>query len=261
MKRAAILCLCLLLAICPALCDTGTTFVDATPAPQGTPAPDDAAADAPKQRVIDPDKPMIALTFDDGPHPDVTPKILAVLEQYGVVATFFEVGGRIEASPDLPAVILAGGNEIGCHCWNHINLTTLSKNAATNQMRKVKERILELTGFQMRLMRPPGGSQNATVRAAAKSLDLALVNWSVDTEDWKTRNADKTYKAIIRGAKDGAIILCHDLYKTTAAAVEKAIPVLIEKGFQLVTVSELIQYRQGEITPGKLYRSVTKSTK
>ena len=102
-------------------------------------------------------------------------------------------------------------------------------------------------------MRPPYGSCNDQVKANAGELGIALINWSVDTLDWKYKNADTVYQAVMDGAKDGAIILCHDLHKTTVDAMEQAIPALIAEGYQLVTVTELLTSDGGTINAGKLY--------
>ena len=107
-----------------------------------------------------------------------------------------------------------------------------------------------------KLLRPPYGNQNATLRSVCKDLGIVITRWEIDTKDWSSRNTNKVYKAIINGAGNGEIILCHDLYPTTAAAVEMAIPELIEMGYQLVTVSELLSFHKDGPVPGKVYNWV-----
>ena len=102
-------------------------------------------------------------------------------------------------------------------------------------------------------MRPPYGSCNDTVREQASAAGIALVNWSVDTLDWKHKDADKVYASIMADAKDGAIILCHDLHKTTVDAMERVIPDLLAQGYQLVTVSQLLTAEGETIQPGSLH--------
>ena len=103
------------------------------------------------------------------------------------------------------------------------------------------------------LVRPPYGSSNKQVRGLAEELGIFLINWSVDTQDWKLRNADAVYEAVMTAAKDGAIILCHDLHKTTVEAMERVVPALIAEGYQLVTVTELLTSKGGVMEPGIIY--------
>lgn len=206
-------------------------------------------------RVIDPEKPMVALTFDDGPSEE-TEKILAVLEEYNARATFCVIGSKVENYVNVLKRTLAGGNEVASHTWNHTNLTKLSAASIRSQLQKTNEIVLELTGYQIKVLRPPYGSVNKNVRSVCAELDMTIALWQVDTEDWETRNTNKTYRALMKGVKDGAIVLFHDLYKTTAAAVEQAIPELIEKGYQLVTVSELLSFLNGGAQAGSVYTRV-----
>ncbi len=201
---------------------------------------------------IDPSRPMLALTFDDGPGP-YTDRILDCLAQNNAKATFFVVGnrlGRYGAQLKREAEL---GMEIGNHSWSHASLTNLGDSALASQINDTNTKALETAGVCPTVMRPPYGSHNAAVRSAA---GMPVILWSIDTLDWKTRNADATYKAVIDKAKDGDIILMHDIHESTAAAVERIVPELVRRGFQLVTVSELGQYRAGGLTAGKAYSSV-----
>ncbi|MBR6186502.1 MAG: polysaccharide deacetylase family protein [Clostridia bacterium] len=207
-------------------------------------------------RVIDPGKPMIALTFDDGPSEE-TERILAVLEEYNARATFCVIGNKVENYVNVVKRTLAGGNEIASHTWNHSKLTSLSAASIRSQLQKTNDLIRELTGYEVKVLRPPYGSVNKNVRSVCAELGMTIALWQVDTEDWETRNANKTYNALKKGAKDGVIVLFHDLYKTTASAVEKAIPELIEKGYQLVTVSELLSFLEEGAKPGAVYTKVS----
>lgn len=207
------------------------------------------------KRTIDPNKPMLALTFDDGPS-DQTDRILKVLMQYDARATFFVIGNKLEEYAGVLKRTAASGNEIACHTWSHPNLVKCSAAKIRSQITRTNELIKEITGVEVTCMRPPYGNQNVNVRNVCKDLNLTIVRWKIDTEDWKTRNAQKTYKAIIKGAGNGEIILCHDLYATTATAAEMAIPELIEMGYQLVTVSELLSYHKEGAVAGKVYNWV-----
>ena len=203
-------------------------------------------------RVLDPSKPMIALTFDDGPSKNTT-HIVELLRFYNSRATFYVVGNRVSSYADTIRYCADQGNEIGIHTWEHAKLTVLSPQEISDQLTRTEQAVEQYAGVSCASVRPTGGACNDTVKQVAGQLGYYLVNWSVDTEDWKTRDADSTYNTIMSEAYDGAIILCHDLYESTATAMDRAIPDLIAQGYQLVTVSELMSYRDGGAVPGTLY--------
>ncbi len=207
------------------------------------------------RRTIDPAKPMIALTFDDGPSPE-TDKIVRVLTQYNARATFCVVGNRVEGYADVLKRTVAAGNEIASHTWNHTKLTERSLASIRSQLTRSMQAVKETAGYDVKALRPPYGSVNKNVRSACKENGLFVITWNIDTLDWQTRSTSKTYRAIVRNTKSGNVILMHDLYATTAAAVEKAVPELVEKGIQLVTVSELLSFHKNGITPGTVYSSL-----
>ena len=202
---------------------------------------------------IDPNKPMIALTFDDGPS-NVTPKLLDLLDQYGGQATFYIVGSRIEQYKSVLQDTANRGHEIACHTWDHKYLTKQSHEDAIAAMQSVNDKVYEYTGQRVTTMRPPGGFYNDSTKEQCKSLGLSIIMWGVDTRDWETREANSVYqKAINGGIKDGSIILCHDLYESTYQGMTKLIPYLVEQGYQLVTVSDLLQYKGLPIGGGEVY--------
>jgi len=204
-------------------------------------------------RTIDPTKPMIALTFDDGPS-EQTDRILNVLAQYGGKATFCVQGINVEKYADIVKRAVAEGHEIASHTWNHKKLTDLSDANVRSQLTRTSDIVREVTGgYEIRVLRPPYGSTNKRVRNICADLNLVIAHWQVDTLDWETRSSSKTYRAIIKGAKNGTIILCHDLYSSTASAIEKAVPELVAKGYQLVTVSELLSFHKDGAQPGTVY--------
>lgn len=215
----------------------------------------DDAFMAPYKRTIDPTKPMIALTFDDGPS-EQTDRILKVLAQYNARATFCVVGSRVEGYADVLKRTVAQGNEIASHTWDHKKLTTLSVKSIRSQLSRTSQAVKEIAGFEIRALRPPYGSTNKNVRSVCKDSGMYVITWNIDTLDWKNRNTGKTRKAILNGAKNGNVILMHDLYATTASAVEQAVPELIERGIQLVTVSELLAYHKDGIVPGTVYTNL-----
>ncbi len=217
-------------------------------APVGTPEDE-----APAARVIDPEKPMIALTFDDGPG-DVTGTVLDILKLHNVPATFFIIGRQVGDYPELLARMVEQQCEVAIHTWSHPQLTKQKKDDIASQITMTADAIEQACGVRPVLIRPPYGAVNQTVHDVAAELGMYLINWSVDPLDWKNRNADKVYGNIMADTRDGRIILCHDLYSSTAEAVNRAIPELIAQGYQFVTVSELLSYSNRPVEAGGLYR-------
>ena len=207
----------------------------------------------PLDAPIDPEKPMIAITFDDGPGP-YTDRLLDAFATYGGKGTFFLVGRNIAAHAETVQRAAAEGHEIASHSWSHPELTKLGKTAVVEQMTKTHNQIQEVTGADATLMRPPYGSVNKSVKATAAEQGIVLVNWSVDPKDWQSRNADKVYEAILSRVQDGAIILCHDIHESTVEAMERLIPELRVQGYQLVTVTQLLTSQGVELKAGTLYR-------
>lgn len=204
-------------------------------------------------KKIDPSKPMIALTYDDGPHTPVTNRILDALEKVGGRATFFVVGDRVSSRVEVMKRASAMGCSIQNHSWDHPNLTKLSAAKIQNQIDSCDKAIKKAIGISPTLMRPVGGAVNDTVR---KAVVHPMILWSIDTLDWKNRNASSVYNNVIGKVRDGDIVLMHDLYTSTAEASEKIIPKLVDQGYQLVTVEELAYYKGYSLSTGKTYSSL-----
>lgn len=209
-------------------------------------------ADAQPEETVTPDKPMVALTFDDGPSKH-TDRLLNIFEQHGGKGTFFVVGNILDSRPETLQRMAADGHEIAGHSWNHRQLTKLSSSELTDQLMSTRAKIYELTGVDSTVIRPPYGSYDNTVKNVCAYLGIVIVNWSVDTLDWKYKNPDRIYQTIMNEVKDGDIILCHDLHGTTVDAMERVIPALIAEGYQLVTVTELLSNGDSGITAGSVY--------
>ena len=207
---------------------------------------------------IDTDRPMVALTFDDGPSAH-TQRLLDIFEKYGGKGTFFVLGNTLDNRKETLRRMALQGHEIGNHSWSHRQFTNISCDEVKDQIMMTRAKIYEITGIDCKLVRPPYGACNDEIRALGKELGVSFVNWSVDTLDWKSKNADAVYNEIMKDVGDGHIILCHDLHKTTVDAMERVVPALIEKGYQLVTVTELLTSRGGEITTGTMYYKQVKS--
>lgn len=201
---------------------------------------------------LDPARPMAAITFDDGPGKH-TDRILSILEKYNARATFFVQGKNVAAYKSVMQRAVSLGNEIGNHTWSHVNLSGSSAGIIAQQINSTNAAVYNATGVYPRLYRPPYGAYNKTV---LNCVPMAAVMWSVDTLDWKTRSPAKTLASVKRDTYDGGIILMHDIHSPTADAVESVVRHLLMNNFQLVTVSELIEARQGSIVNGRVYNIV-----
>lgn len=199
---------------------------------------------------IDPNKPMVALTYDDGPYTPVTNSILDTLEKYSGRATFFVVGSRVSAYSACIKREAALGCEIGNHTYNHTILTKVSTSKILSEINNTNSDVKKYTGTAPVLVRAPGGSVNSTVKSTVK---YPLINWSVDTLDWKNRNSSSVVSNIKKNVKDGSIVLMHDLYSSTASATETIVPWLVKNGYQLVTVSEMMAVKGIDMKNGTVY--------
>ena len=203
---------------------------------------------------IDPSVPMCALTFDDGPSA-TTVRILDTLEAYGVRATFFVVGYKIEANAETISRAASLGCELGGHTWSHTGLTLMSRESLIADAERVSNAIFEVAGVRTLLIRPPGGSYSSTTTNILGTIGISTIHWSIDPRDWSHLNANTTYSRILDNVRDGAIVLMHDTVISTATAVEMLVPTLLERGYQLVTVSELLAYSDIGLQPGMIYFS------
>lgn len=206
----------------------------------------------PYVRVIDPSQPMVALTFDDGPHPVWSNAILDTLEANHGVATFFEVAVNIPDAPDALVRMLELGCEIGSHSNAHRNLGKLSLEEILRDLDTADEAFIAATGQAPTLLRPPYGSVNKALKTAS---GRSVITWDVDTMDWDSQDAE-TVINYVQSLEDldGHILLMHSTYESTAQAVEVLVPWLMDQGYQLVTVSELFAYYYGELLqPDQFY--------
>ena len=199
-------------------------------------------------RYIDPGKPMVALTFDDGPDVQVDGVLMDELEKVNGRATFFVVGQRVEKFPEDIKNTVERGHEIGNHSYDHdIHLSSKGQDYIRNEFDKTDDAVEKAAGVRPALVRLPGGNISNDVKAVVKK---PLIFWSIDTEDWRSRDAVKTQNSILSQVKDGDIVLMHALYLSTAQACKTVIPELHARGYQLVTVSELIHFRGQNVQGG-----------
>lgn len=196
------------------------------------------------RRYVDPSKPMLALTYDDGPYPKVSNRILSCLSNYDSAATFFMLGQNVKKYPDVVYRKAQLGMEIGSHTWSHPNLFELNEKEIKTEIDKTNDALIEACGQSASVFRPPYGNIDEEI---LETVDMPAIIWSVDTLDWKSRKAKSIVKLVKEIEKeeglDGRVILMHSLYPSTAKATEILVPWLLKEGYQLVTVSELLQYR------------------
>ena len=211
---------------------------------------------APKS-TLDATKPMVALTFDDGPG-KYEDRILAAFQKYGGKGTFFFVGNQAEKYPNVVKRVAEAGHEVANHSYKHENLPKLSQAAATQSLAKTTEILRKLSGQSVSLVRPPYGATSSSVKAALQNQGQPSILWSIDTLDWKTRNAKSSINIVLQQVKDGDVILMHSIYAQSAEAAEALIPALQERGYQLVTVYELAKARGVSLQAGQNYGSFRK---
>lgn len=179
----------------------------------------------------------IALTFDDGPHPYYTQQLLKGLKERNVKATFFITGQNVEAYPEIVKEIYAEGHLIGNHTYSHIQLTSKNEESFKQEIVRTNEAIKEVTGQDTIYVRPPYGSWN---KEFEKELNMFPVLWTVDPLDWCSSDASRIVRSVCSKAKENDIILMHDQYKTTVTAALKIVDELTQKGYEFVTVDELL---------------------
>lgn len=192
-------------------------------------------------REISPTEKVVALTFDDGPHPAVTTKILNILDRYDAKATFFMVGERVQYYPKTVRDVFARGHEIGNHTWSHSDLTELNEEEVDEEITSTNEAVYRIIGKKPAVFRPPFGSLNDPLRQQIK---MKIVLWSADTFDYKSKDADLILEEVSNKVHDKAIILMHDIYPSTADGLEPVLQYLQEQGYTFVTVSELFALEQ-----------------
>ncbi len=184
----------------------------------------------------------IALTFDDGPHPTYTPQILDILKEYDIPATFFVIGENVDRHPDLVSRAVAEGHEIGNHTQTH-PLKQLTDEQMEAEISACEATIAECIDCRPRLFRPPGGILSETVTALADMHRYRVILWSIDTRDWAHTPVEEITENVLRHVDAGAIILMHDAIDApspTPQALRLLIPILIKRGYQFVTVSQLL---------------------
>ncbi len=186
---------------------------------------------------------MIALTFDDGPHPQYTQEILDILDRYDIRATFFLIGSCAEQYPDLVAKEVEKGHEIGNHTYSHLKLYQSSTSTLKEELAKTDGILSSLTQQKISLFRPPEGYCSKSIAAVTEDFGYKVILWNIDTRDWAHTPTEKIVSHVKKNVKSGDILLFHDYIaknSPTPRALEVLIPFLLSEGYRFVTVSELI---------------------
>jgi len=230
--------------------DTSGASPSPSPSPEASPEAANAANKPATWFSVNVDGPYIAMTFDDGPSPETTPRLLDILKQRNIKATFFMIGQNAERNPTIVKRILAEGHEIGNHSWTHPQLSKLSDDRVTEEINKTQNAIKDASGYTPVILRPPYGAITARQKEwIEKQFDLSVIIWSVDPFDWKRPGASVIEQRILAGARPGAIVLSHDIHKQTVDAMPATLDALAAKGFKFVTVSQLIAMNKPKSSP------------
>jgi peptidoglycan/xylan/chitin deacetylase (PgdA/CDA1 family) len=186
---------------------------------------------------------VVALTIDDGPHYKTTPQMLAVLRAKQVKLTLFILGENAASHPEILAQAVADGHEIATHAYSHKLLTQMSRAACAEELDKA-EKVICTVAPKPILFRPPGGAYNDGVLAEARSRGYTTILWSVDPGDWRRPGVDQVVNTVMRDTQPGSIVLLHDgqYPLPTPEAIGIIIDRLRENGYEIVTVSQLLQY-------------------
>jgi len=185
--------------------------------------------------------PFVALTYDDGPHPSHTPRLLDILKARNVKATFYVIETNAKRHPDIIRRMIAEGHEVGNHTVTHGNLARMSADQVRRELRVTHETITSTTGIPPLTMRPPYGALTTAQRSwIRQEFGYPTIMWSVDPEDWKKPGVSVVTNRLVSGAKPGGILLLHDIHAPTIEASPGTVDQLLNKGFQFVTVSQLI---------------------
>jgi len=186
-------------------------------------------------------EPYVAMTFDDGPHPRNTPRLLDILRARNIKATFYVIGQNVDRYPGIVRRIVAEGHEIGNHTYTHRKLTALGDSEVGTEMRRTEDAIVRAAGVKPRTMRPPYGALLTRQRGMIFSeFSYPTIMWSVDPNDWKRPGPSVVTSRILSGAHNGAIILAHDLHAPTVDAMPRTFDGLLSRGYQFITVSQLL---------------------
>lgn len=197
-------------------------------------------------------KKQVALTFDDGPHPAYTPKILRILKQYHARATFFVVGAQAQKYPQLIRAEIAAGSSVGNHTYDHVSLIKIPPAYVGTEIKACGQVIQQITGRAPHLFRPPGGTYDPAVAQMAEALGYTTVLWTDDPGDYASPGADVIYDRTLARVNNGAIILLHDGISQTIQMLPRLLQYLRANGYEIVTVDEMLRQQRLPAAPLRL---------
>ena len=203
--------------------------------------------------IINPNKKLIAITFDDGPGP-YTNDLVEILEANKAKSTFFMLGGNLNKYRDTVLNVYNHGHEIGYHSYAHTNFKRQDIETIKSELATSNEILQDITGTTFKLIRPPYGSINTDIKEA---IDASFILWNVDTEDWRHKDPEYLLNYVLENVAPGYIVLFHDIHKSSVEAIEKILPYLYVSGYQMITVSELAEYYNTPLEAHKVYRYFT----
>ena len=202
---------------------------------------------------IQTDQKVVAMTFDDGPHPTHTPRLLKILRDRNIKATFYLVGKNAKAYPQIVRQMVAEGHEIGNHTWTHGSLTSMSDEQIRKELRMSADAVYEATGHRPQTIRPPYGAINARIKDLMYAeFGYPTIMWSVDPQDWRRPGVSVVTSRIVNGARPGAILLAHDIHAPTIEAMPGTFDQLLAQGYRFVTVSQLMNIEKANAPLGVL---------
>ena len=197
----------------------------------------------------------LAMTFDDGPHPSLTPKLLDLLKERNIKCTFFLIGQQVKMYPHIVRRIIAEGHEIGNHTWTHCSLTSRSDEQIRSELKKSEDAVFEVAGVRPHLVRPPYGAINTRIKNLMfTEFGYSTIMWSVDPQDWRRPGVAAVTSRLVNGAHPGAIMLSHDIHPPTIVAMPAMFDQLLAKGYQFVTVSQLLNMEKASMPVGVIVR-------
>ncbi|MEQ1751295.1 MAG: polysaccharide deacetylase family protein [Prosthecobacter sp.] len=200
-------------------------------------------------------QPVLAMTFDDGPHPSLTPKLLDILKERNIKCTFFVIGKNAKMYPKIIQRILAEGHEIGNHTWTHCSLTSRSDAQIRSELQQSEDALVAVANYRPHLIRPPYGAINTRVKQMMFSeFGYSTIMWSVDPQDWRRPGVSVVTSRLVNGARPGSIMLAHDIHPPTIQAMPSMFDQLLAKGFQFVTVSQLMNMEKANMPVGVVIR-------
>lgn len=200
-------------------------------------------------------QPVLAMTFDDGPHPSLTPKLLDILKERNIKCTFFVIGKNAKMYPKIIQRMIAEGHEVANHTWTHCSLTSRSDAQIRSELQQSEDALVAAANYRPHLIRPPYGAINTRIKQFMFSeFGYSTIMWSVDPQDWRRPGVSVVTNRLVNGARPGSIMLAHDIHPPTIQAMPSMFDQLLAKGYQFVTVSQLMNMEKANMPVGVVIR-------